>query len=445
MLKLSLRPAGLAIGTTEIHYGWFIAAMAAALQVSTNFISQAFAVLLPVIQETFGWSLTAITLAYFFKSMIQAVLSPFAGFVGDRYGARRCLLVAATLHVGGLLLLSTISQVWQLYLYYSFILGVAQALFSVNIPTTVAAWFRKRLGVAVGLQQSLGGMGASIMAPALALLLARTDWQTAFWIIAGVGGAVIFALLTLFRSDPADRGIQPFGATGEEPAAAKADPAVTALRTRVFLQQVRRTRAFWNLIVIHHLGCIGHAIVMVSAVHFATTRGVPLETAAWIISIYSLCSVGSRFVVPILADRFGAKGVMALFFGIQGVTVALLFWTEAAWQFYLFAGLFGVGFGGEMSAFLVINRQYYGMGPVRTVFGFQHLGSGLGMALGGVIGSVVYDQFSSYDLAWAISIGASLGGAACILLLEPTSRMLIPNWEESLPPEARAPVSARSG
>jgi MFS family permease len=430
----------------QFHYAWGIAAMAAVLQVSTNFISQAFAILLPIIEETFGWSLTAITLAYVFKSVVQAVLSPVAGWVGDRFGARRSLLLAASLHIVGLLLLSSITQLWQLYLCYSLVLGISQAIFSVNIPTTVAAWFRKRLGVAVGLQQSLGGMGASIMAPALALLLGRVEWQLAFWIIAGAGGATIFGLLLLFRDDPADRGMEPYGTTAEDaPAAAKADPAVTKVRAQVFLQHVRRTRAFWNLITIHHLGCIGHAIVMVSAVKFATTRGVSLEAAALIITVYSFFSMGSRFMVPILADRWGAKGVMALFFFLQGITVVLLFWTQQTWQFYLFAALFGIGFGGEMSAFLVINRQYYGMGPVRTVFGFQHLGSGLGMALGGLMGSVVFDAFGSYDIAWLISIGASLAGVVCILFLEPTSRVLIPHWEESLPPEARsAPVGAAS-
>ena len=98
-----------------------------------------------------------------------------------------------------------------------------------------------------------------------------------------------------------------------------------------------------------------------------------------------------------------------------------------------------------MSAFLVANRQYYGMGPVRTIFGFQSLGSGLGMALGGLIGSVVFDYFSSYDIAWYISIITSLAGAVCVLLLEPTSRILIPDWEESLPPEARSTTSTQQG
>ena len=177
-------------------------------------------------------------------------------------------------------------------------------------------------------------------------------------------------------------------------------------------------------------------------VFFATTQGVTLAEAAWIVSIYSFFSITSRFTTPILADRWGAKGVMALAFFVQGVTVVFLFWVHEPWQFYMFAALFGIGLGGEMSAFLVINRQYYGMGPVRTLYGFQHLGSGMGMALGGLIGSVIFDRTGSYDIAWAISIAASLSGVVCILLLEPTSRMLIPNWEESLPPEARSTIVA---
>jgi MFS family permease len=238
--------------------------------------------------------------------------------------------------------------------------------------------------------------------------------------------------------------MRPYGTTEDDPPpVATTNPAMTTLRTQVFMQHVRRTRAFWNLITIHHMGCVGHSIIMVSAVNFAMTKGVPLEAAALIVSIYSFGSIATRFITPVLADRFGAKGVMALFFFVQGVTVALLFWTHEAWHFYLFAALFGIGLGGEMSAFIIINRQYYGMGPVRTVFGWQHLGSGLGMALGGLLGSAIFDIFGAYDIAWLISIAASLGGVVCILLLEPTSRILIPHWEESLPPEARSTSPAK--
>ena len=64
------------------------------------------------------------------------------------------------------------------------------------------------------------------------------------------------------------------------------------------------------------------------------------------------------------------------------------------------------------------------------------------MALGGLIGALLYDSFGSYDVAWGVSIVASLAGTLCILLLQSTSRLLVPDWEESLPAEARtAPTS----
>ena len=445
MVKLAANPMTGRLSPFQ-HYAWAIVGMATILQVTTNFISQAFSILIVILQDEFGWSLTSIIFAYFFRSIISALLSPVAGWVADRYGSRRSLIIAGVCYVSGLLLLSTINTQWQLYLYYSVILGVAQSLCRVNIPTTVAAWFRRRLGLAVGIQQSAGGMGGSIMAPALALLLSKTDWETAFWIIPAVGGTIVFSLVMLFHGDPADRNQKPYGATEDDPPpVTTSDPAVTKLRNKVFLREARQTRAFWNLIGIHHLGCIGHSIVMVGAVFYATQQGLTLQAAAWIVSIYSLTSIASRFAVPLLADIWGAKWVMAFAYTIQGISVALLFWTQDPWQFYLFAAVFGVGLGGEMSAFLVINRQYFGMGPVRTIFGFQSLGSGIGMAVGGLLGGVIFDIFGSYDIAWIISIATSLGGAAFILLLEPTSRLLIPNWEDSLPPEARTPAPLASG
>ena len=443
----------------QYHYAWMVVGMGTMLRVTANFVSQAFAVILVVLQQDFAWGVTAIILAQVFRSVANALLSPVAGWVGDRYGARRSLLVAAVLYVVGMLLLSTMNQLWQLYLYYSVLLGLAQALFAVNIPTTVAAWFKKKLGVAVGIQQSIGGMGASVTAPALALLVSQTGWQVAFWIIPAVGGVILFSLLAFFHSEPADRGMKPYGADDDDPEPVRADRATAKLRSKVFLQHARRTRAFWNLPFIHFLGCVGHSIVIWHVVFFATTQGVSLAAAAWIVTLYTVTSVSSRLFIPILADRWGAKAAMVVPYFLQGITVLLLFWAQSPWQFYVFAAFFGIGFGGEMSAFLIANRQYYGMGPVRSIFGFQHLGSGLGMAAGGLIGGVIYDFNTgsgaplellgfitlgggSYDLAWVISIAASLAGVVFIGLLEPTSRVLIPNWEDSLPKEAEASPAA---
>ena len=188
------------------HPAWMIVGLATLLQITTNFIGQAFAILIVALRDEFAWTLTAITMAYFLRSIVSAMLSPAAGWLGDRYGARSSLMAATLLYIAGLFLMGTMTQIWHLYIYYSLMLGISQSMFRVNIPTTVAAWFKRRLGLAVGIQQSAGGMGTSIMAPVLAILLARTDWQTAFWILAPVGGTIILVLLWRFQGDPQDRG-----------------------------------------------------------------------------------------------------------------------------------------------------------------------------------------------------------------------------------------------
>jgi len=66
------------------------------------------------------------------------------------------------------------------------------------------------------------------------------------------------------------------------------------------------------------------------------------------------------------------------------------------------------------------------------------------MALGGWIGGPIYDITGSYNIALMISIGASLFGFVGILMLEPTKRLLIPDWEkdESDRPAPPVPLQA---
>ena len=144
---------------------------------------------------------------------------------------------------------------------------------------------------------------------------------------------------------------------------------IARVRTTVFLQQARRTAAFWNLIGIHYWGCAGHAILIVYLVDIIQAQGLSLATGALVVGTMSGVSSFTRFAVPILADRMGSKRAMALCFFLQGLPIVLLFWAHAAWHFYLFAVLIGIGFGGEMSAFPIINRQYYGSAPTGTEIG----------------------------------------------------------------------------
>ncbi len=62
------------------------------------------------------------------------------------------------------------------------------------------------------------------------------------------------------------------------------------------------------------------------------------------------------------------------------------------------------------------------------------------MATGGWIGGVLFGFVGSYDATIILSVLASVGGALVLVSMEPTDRLLIPDWEDALPPEARSRV-----
>jgi hypothetical protein len=62
----------------------------------------------------------------------------------------------------------------------------------------------------------------------------------------------------------------------------------------------------------------------------------------------------------------------------------------------------------------------------------------LGMATGGWIGGVLFGFFGDYVLTISLSVATSLVGAIIIMSMDNTNRVLILDWEENLPPEARS-------
>ena len=229
------------------------------------------------------------------------------------------------------------------------------------------------------------------------------------------------------------------GASESEPVREVQRGEIARIRTRVFFKQAQRTFAFWNLIGIHFWGCAGHAIVLVYLVAIAEAEGVGPGLAAGAFVTMSVTSTVTRFAVPVLADQLGSKGVMAVCFSLQTLPILLLFFAVEPWQFYLFAVLFGIGFGGEMSAFPIINRQYYGSAPVGTTYGWQMMGAGIGMAAGSLIGGWLRDWTGSFDATMGLSLVLSVVGVISIVVLPTTKSHQLPDWENELPPEAQTP------
>ncbi|MCE2404966.1 MAG: MFS transporter [Dehalococcoidia bacterium] len=440
MSLFDFSPSSFTLAGRRVHYAWVIVVMAVLLRLTSSAMRMAASVFVPFLadaQRGFGWSYGAIGLAFSLQWVFSGLFGPVAGWLGDRYGIRRTMLLGALLFVCGMLLTGTMDHLWQFYLYFGIILSGSMAIFGVPLMAAVSTWFDKNLGVGLGALQASQGLGTVIAIPLVVVLLDRLGLPWTFWGPGIVGGVLLLAVISKFHNEPGELGLRPLGAAEDQPIRRVYQGDVAKTRTKVFLRQAQRKNTFWNLIGIHFWGCVAHNIVLVFLVAMAIERGVAEGVAAGLVATLFAVSTTTRFVVPIVADRTGSKGVMGLCFFLQTAPVLMLFVAHDAWFFYLFAVVYGVGFGGEMSAFPIINRQYFGNAPIGTAYGWQMLGSGLGMAAGAWGGGVIWD-LTGYEGIVALSFATSLLGVLSILALPTTSRFLIPDWEQALPPAARS-------
>ncbi len=437
MLKVNLHPAEMAVGSRRVHYAWVIVGVASIMWMITSSIRFATSMVVPHLQDAFGWSIFAIFAAFALQWVLSAFFSPIAGWVGDRYGVRKAMLAGVVLFIAGMLLTGTMKHLWQFYLYYGLILALAMSIFQVPLVAAVTLWFRTHLGIAMGALQAIQGLGTALAIFGVYGLLAL-GLQWTFWIPGLAGGAVLLLLLPLFHNEPGAIGLKALGVSKEAPTEQLVGGNIAKVRTSVFIRQAQRTHAFWNLIGIHFWGCAGHNIILMGIVAMAIERGISLGAAAGVYGTLTIVSTITRFLVPIAADRLGSKGAMAVCFSLQTFPVLMLLFANDLWVFYLFAVIFGIGIGGEMTAFPIINRQYYGNAPMGTTYGWQLLGGGMGMALGLALGGFLWTFTGNYAGAVWLSFGLSLVGVVSIVALPSTSHHLIPHWEEVLPPEARS-------
>ena len=422
----------------QVHYAWVIIGLSVLLYLGGGSITQAFGVVILPLQGEYGWGQGSITLAYGISAIISAVLSPVIGTATDKYGGRPVLFVGVVCFFIGTAMSAMATEVWHIWISYGLFLGVTQSCLNVALITTATYWFREKLGVGVGLLQCAQGVGPAGTTLLIGILLAHYDWRVAFWSLGIGGGAAMAMIVFFFRSKPSDMGLDPLGGAWSGAVGQEFSREIRMVRDKARAASIQSTSAFWKLVLVHYLGCVSHAIVIVYIIPIAVLSGVGPVAAAGVLSTLALVSGLTRFLTPVLADSLGARGTMAVMYVLQGLPVLMLFWIHDTWSFYLFAVVFGVGYGGEGSAIPIINRRYYGEGSLGRSFGWQLSGAMLGMATGGWVGGVLFGFYDDYLLTIALSVATSLAGAAVIMSMDQTDRVLILDWEEGLPPDARS-------
>ena len=412
-----------------LHYSWIIVGIAVVVQGVGSAIRMSFGVMIQPLADSFGWTPGEVGISYGLMSIVSALFSPVAGWLGTKFGARKIMLIGSILFLVGMLMTANTKTLVDFYLSYGILFGISQAMLLVPIIPAVATWFRRHLGIATGIIMVSWSLGPALVIQLMAYLLEKNGWNNTF-IIIGIGGfLILIVLILIFKNTPQELGKLPFGTLPEDKPLVSSGTEFSKLQ-KTYESYAYRTNSFWNLVNLHFLGCVGHAIILICIIPLAITRGINPITAAGILGAISLISVISRFFGPIFSDYFGSKIVFVISFIGQGLGVLLLLNAHTIFDFYLFAILWAIPYGGEGGPFPVTNRQYYGYMPMGTIYGWQMLGAGIGMAVGGMIPGIIFDIYNSYSIAIYISAAFSISGGILVYFLNSTKKTIIPDWPE---------------
>ena len=202
-----------AAGAPEgFFYGYTVAAAATFIMVLVFSVHYSFGVFfLPLLNE-FSWTRAMTAGAFSAVWVAQGLLAIVMGGLNDRLGPRLVLTVCGVLIGSGYLLMSQVSAVWHLYLFYGVIVGAGLGGTFVPLTSTTARWFVVRRGLMTGIVTAGVGIGALVGPPTVSALISGYDWRVSYLIL----GTVVLVGVTLaaqfLRRDPAQMGTVPYGA-----------------------------------------------------------------------------------------------------------------------------------------------------------------------------------------------------------------------------------------
>jgi MFS family permease len=410
--------------TNPLFYGWYIALVGAtsyALGYGARF---SFSVIFPSLLEEFKWSRDLTATMFSVHLLIYGIAAPITGFLVDRTGPRKTMVLGAILLSLGLILSRWGNQLWYFWITFGLISGAGLCMIgAVPFTTVLRNWFEKKRGLALSLL-FLGSGGAFGCYPAVAWLIDTIGWRNTY-LIEGlvVGGVMIPLVLFVVRYHPRDMGLfrdglpeTKEGRTSSGKSTLRVvDPAWTAIDWT--LSKALRTGRFWLIcLATFSLWGINQNILLAHQVAFAIDMGFSKLYAASVLSLFGLTyAIGS--LGSLISDRIGREVTITLAtaIGISGMIV-LMFIRDASqpWMLYYFSISLGVANGlcaPTIAAALTDIFQGPRVGPIVGAVWFAFA---VGGTIGPWLGGWLFERTGDYFLAFLVA--TVLFAVACAAL-----------------------------
>ena len=384
----------------RLHYGWVMVILAMFVLATHSMTIYTFGVFLRPVTMEFGWERGALSVAQSITMLVGGVLAIFTGRLSDRYGPRLLVTVSGLLAGMAFLLMSRVSSLWQAYLIWGLLIGIAFGCCMIPVLSTIPRWFTRRRGVAVGLTMVGFGLGGVIWPPVAQWLISSCGWQHAYVTLGIVTLIIVIPMAQFMKRSPQVIGLKPFGDENVIAKVQSSTPAVEGLS----LKQVIKTGRFWifGLVSFGFVFCM--QLIVVHIAPHAIDSGILAIVAASIVSIIAAVSLIGRLGIGFLSDRLGAVPALTACLLIFALALIWILFAKEVWMFYIFAIIYGIAYGGEAAVMVLVPAELFGLKYVGVITAATFLMGAIGGAIGAPFGGHIFDITGRYDLAFVICI-----------------------------------------
>ncbi len=390
-------------------YGWINLATTSIVWIIVGLYLVSFGFFLPFLVKEFGWNRGATSLAATINMITLAICGPLAGFFIVKYGAKRSIVMGNILGFAGFLLLSFHSRLWQLFLGYGVLIGLAAGFGGMLASTTVINnWFVRKRSLALGIFLASGGAAGIFMGPTIMALITNQGWRFTYLIMSIL--VLIFAVglpIFLIKNKPQDLGQVPDGceSAGSEikPQARK---QISGYKTPVdfTVKEAMRTRTLWFLIVYFCLNMLAMGALMTHLVAYLFDIGVSAALAAAAGSVMTAVMTFAQFGSGFVGMRYSMHSIAIGGEILKVIGVIILISVLSLPMIFSAMVILGMGFGAVSLATMNMFPNYFGLSNYPKIMGFARLFWAFVGGAGAPLAGLVRDRTGSYLTAFQAAI-----------------------------------------
>ncbi len=397
----------------RIFYGWFVVLAAFFIMVVIWGTYYTFGVFFKPMLTEFGWTTAATSGAFTLAMLVNSLSAIAMGRLTDRFGPRLVITGCGLFLGSGYLLMSQITTIWQLYLFYGVIIGIGMSASFIPLMATIPRWFVKRRGIMSGITVSGIGVGTMIMPPVASWLISIYDWHTSYIIVGIIALTLIILAAQFLRHHPGQIGQLPYGENEVN------EPGPSLEATGGSFQEAIHSRQFWLLCAILLCFAFCEYTILVYIAPHATELGISAASAANILAIIGGASIAGRIVLGGAADKMGTKLTLIFAYTLMVVALVWLLAAKELWMLYLFAAIFGLAYGGFIPIGPLMAAELFGLSSIGAIMGIGGFAYTMGGAFGPLASGRIFDVTSSYQLAFLVCVAVGILGIILALLLKP--------------------------